>query len=254
MILQTPSLLIFNIKPFLFILSILAFLLDLIFAAFFFIKYLKNQRQNKFLLFASLALFFIYWIRLPFALNLIGFSFVIENFYLFFAVFLPFYIIALIFIILALQYLCPQLCKKRINIFFCSWAIVALISAAYYFFSYKGLFVNYMPVKTLYYVFVFPARVVIFLLLLRTFFGKDMSLTKIQKIGLFSLFLNNFLGAAVNYFNYAVMLNVPPQFWFLPVAGYSIAYIWEFFNSILLIGGFLLIAKDFKNDLNQIKY
>jgi hypothetical protein len=63
-------------------------------------------------------------------------------------------------------------------------------------------------------------------------------------MGLIIILINDILGAGVNFFNYNMMMHLPPQFWFLPVVGYSLGYIWEFFNSLLLIFGFLLIAKE----------
>ncbi len=235
-----------TIKPILFIFGFSAFLLDLFFAGFFFKKYLKTQKQHKFLLFASLALFFMYWVRLPFVFSLIGFSFVIEYFYLFFAICLPSYVLALICLILVFYYsTCPRLCQKRLHIIFGAWTIVAFLSLGYYFVNYKGLFEDYTPMKTLYYVFIFPVRILILLVISRSFFLKEVLLTKLQKIGILILLLNNLTGAVVNYFNYSLIMRVPPSFWFLPVTGYSIAFVWEFINSILLIVGFYLFAKDF---------
>lgn len=232
-----------QIKPILAIFSLVAFVLDLIFAVYFFKKYLKSQKQQKIFLYISLVLFFIYWTRLPFALNLLGFTFIVERIYLVFAFALPLYLIALIFIILILRSLCIAIVQKRLFIVFHVWAAVAFIAMFYYFISYKGLFPEYTPIKTMYYVFIFPARLSILLIIFRLLLDKQINLLKPQKIGLIILLVNNLLGAAVNYFNYSVMLNVPPEFWFLPVASYSISYIWELINSISLITGFLLLTK-----------
>ncbi|MCX8016120.1 MAG: hypothetical protein N2692_02355 [Patescibacteria group bacterium] len=233
-------------KPILAVFSLLAFVLDLTFSVYFFIKYLKSQKQQRIFLYISLVLFFVYWTRLPFALNLLGFTFVVERIYWVFAVALPLYLIALILIILVLRTLCSELCQKRVFIFLHAWAVVAFIVMFYYFVAYKGLFSDYIPVKTLYYIFIFPARIFILLVALRLLFDKQTNLLKIQKIGPIILIVNNLLGALLNYFNYSVMLSVPPAFWFLPVAGYSISYIWELINSILLIVGFLFITSQIK--------
>lgn len=233
-----------NLRLILFLFSISAFVLDLIFSVIFFKKYLKTK--EKYLLYFALTLFLIYWTRLPFALSLIGFSFVIENFYLFFALTLPLYVAALIFLALGLRNFCTVLCQKRISIVFYSWLIVAFIALGYYFISEKAIFSNYDAVKTLYYVFLFPLRLAILLIILRTLFDKQIFLEKSRKIGLIIILINNILGAGVNFFNYNMMMHLPPQFWFLPVVGYSLGYIWEFFNSLLLIFGFLLIAKEKK--------
>lgn len=239
---QNIQLLGISTKIFLASISLLAFVLDLIFAVYFLVKFFKSQKQQKIFLYISLVLFFIYWTRLPFALNLLGFPFIVDQIYLIFAITLPLYLIALIFIILVLRHLCPNLCQKRLFIFFHGWAIVAFVAMFYYFVSYKGLFADYTPAKTMYYIFIFPARITIFLVALRLLLGKQ-NLLKIQKIGIIILLINNLLGAAVNYFNYYSMMNLPPQFWFLPVASYSMPYIWELINSILLISGFLLLTR-----------
>ncbi|MGB9848196.1 MAG: hypothetical protein ACPLKV_03280, partial [Minisyncoccia bacterium] len=101
--------------------------------------------------------------------------------------------------------------------------------------------------KTLYYVFIFPIRLVTILIIIRAFLDKSMPLLKNQKIGLAILLADTILGGLVNAFNYYGMMHLPPQFWFLPVSGYSIGYIWEFVNALLLIFGFLLITKENKN-------
>lgn len=223
--------------------SLLAFILDIVFAIFFFVKYIKSQKKNQTFLYISLVLFFVYWTRLPFALNLLGFPWIVNQIYWIFSIVLPLYLIALIFIILVLRSLCPLLCQKRLFIFFHAWAIVALMAMSYYFLYYKGIFSDYLPVKTMYYIFIFPARIIIFLVGLYSIFNKQMNLLKIQKIGILILLVNNLLGTAVNYFNYYSMMHLPPEFWFVPVAGYSIGYIWELINSILLITAFLLLTK-----------
>ncbi|MGB9847596.1 MAG: hypothetical protein ACPLKV_00005, partial [Minisyncoccia bacterium] len=132
-----------NLRIFLFCLSSSAFVLEIIFAIYFLRRYLKTGKTNNSYLYIALALFFYFLVRIPFVLSLIGVSFVIENLYLFFAITLPMYITALICIAVSLRIFCSQICRKRLNIFFHAWTIVAFIALGYFFISERGLFSNY---------------------------------------------------------------------------------------------------------------